>query len=138
VPDVPPYYALLAFYLLTACIESERKGVELDEVKLPGDPEFPRGIVIIRPNASRRRLKAIHRERIIPIHPQLGEVLAEYLNGPNAPRAGVRLFDLGDWRKAVDVIAAAAGFAPGEVRTRRFRVSYATHRSVRTTSSGSR
>lgn len=137
-PDRPgrPIYPLLAFLLFTGCIESERIGVELRDVHLPGGPIFPGGVVIIRPNAMRDRLKTIHRERMIPIQPQLGEILAEYLNGPNAPR-GPLLFPepssdgtvpLGDWRKTLDQIAEVAGFARGKVRTRRFRVSFATHR----------
>lgn len=131
-----PLYALLGFLLLTGCIESERAGVELTDIKLPGDPVFPHGVVMIRPNASRERLKTIHRERFIPLHPQLAEILQEYLAGPNAP-AGPLLFPestangavpLGDWRKSLDQIAVAAGFPAGAIRTRRFRVSYATHR----------
>lgn len=35
---------------------------------------------------------------------------------------------IGDWRKTLDRIARRAGFEEGDVRTRRFRVSYATHR----------
>jgi integrase len=131
-----PIYALLGFLLLTGCIESERAGVELADIRLPGDPEFPRGLVMIRPNASRRRLKTLHRDRLIPMHPQLAGILSEYLSGPDAAR-GPLLFPepgsdgsvpIGDWRKSLDRIAGAAGYAPGSVRTRRFRVAYATHR----------
>lgn len=132
----PPIHALLAFLLLTGCIESERAGVELSDIRLPRDPDFPGGLVMIRPNASRRRLKTVHRHRLIPMHPQLAEILGEYLAGPNAP-PGPLLFPepgsdgstpIGDWRKTLDRIARAAGYEPGAVRTRRFRVSYATHR----------
>jgi hypothetical protein len=92
--------------------------------------------VMIRPNASRRRLKTLHRNRLVPMHPQLAEILTEYLQGPNAP-PGPLLFPepgsdgavpIADWRKTLDRIAKAAGFPRGAVRTRRFRVSYATHR----------
>lgn len=137
-PDEPgrPIYALLGFLLLTGCIESERAGVELGDLRLPGDPEFPGGLVMIRPNASRRRLKTVHRNRLIPMHPQLAEILSEYVAGPSAP-PGPLLFSeplsdgsvpIGDWRKSLDQIARAAGYPPGAIRTRRFRVSYATHR----------
>jgi len=131
-----PVFALLGFLLLTGCIESERAGVELIDVRLPGDPDFPNGLVMIRPNAGRPRLKTLHRNRLIPMHPQLAEILAEYLHGPNAP-PGPLLFPepgsdgavpIADWRKTLDRIAQAAGFPKGAVRTRRFRVSYATHR----------
>jgi integrase len=131
-----PIYPLLAFMLFTGCIESERAGIELCDIRLPGDPVFPGGVVIIRPNASRDRLKTIHRERMIPIQPQLAEILVEYLNGPNAPRGPLLFPDsrrngavpVGDWRKTLDQIAQVAGFPRGKVRTRRFRVAFATHR----------
>ena len=131
-----PLYPLIGFLLLTGCIESERAGVELVDIRMHGDPDFPKGLVIIRPNASRERLKTPHRDRLIPMHPQLAEILEEYLAGPNAP-PGPLLFPespsrgavpLGDWRKSLDQIARAAGFPRGKVRTRRFRVAYATHR----------
>jgi integrase len=131
-----PIYPLLGFLLLTGCIESEREGVELVDVRLPGDPVYPKGLIMIRPNESRQRLKTVHRNRLIPLHPQLAEILLGYLEGPNAP-PGPLLFPelgsgggvpIGDWRKTLDQIAKAAGFARGAVRTRRFRVSYATHR----------
>ncbi|HEU4559785.1 MAG TPA: phage integrase SAM-like domain-containing protein [Longimicrobium sp.] len=137
-PEQPgrPIYALLGFLLLTGCIESEREGIELRDIRLPGDPEFPNGLVIVRPNASRERLKTPFRNRLISLAPQLAEILTEYLGGPNAP-PGPLLFPepgsdgsvpIGDWRKSLDKIAAAAGFARGTVRTRRFRVSWATHK----------
>jgi integrase len=144
-PDQPglPLYPLLGFYLLTGVIESERAGVRVSDVRMPGDLEFPRGAVIIRANPTVRaedngnRLKTDYRERVIPLHPQLAEILAEYLAGPSAPR-GPLLFPaegsdgtvpLGDWRKSLDRIAGFCGFAEGSVRTRRFRVTYCTHRA---------
>lgn len=131
-----PIYALLGFLLLTGCIESEREGVELIDIRMPGDPDFPRGLVMIRPNASRERLKTPYRNRFIPMHTQLAEILQEYLTGPNAPPGPLLFPDLrydgsvplGDWRKTLDQIARAAGFPDGSIRTRRFRVAYATHR----------
>jgi integrase len=131
-----PVYPLLAFLLFTGCIESERAGLELGDIRLPGDLIYPRGVVLIRPNSRRSHLKSLHRERLIPMQPQLAEILAEYLTGPNAP-PGPLLFSepgqggkrsVGDWRRSLDEIARGAGFAPGEVRTRRFRVAFATHR----------
>lgn len=80
----PPLYPLLAFHLLTGCTDSERRGIEMADIRLPGDPEYPRGVVMIRLNASRERLKSNRRVRLIPVHPQLAEILAEYLSGPNA------------------------------------------------------
>ena len=139
----PPIYPLLAFYLLTGVIESEREGVTVPDVRFPGDPEFPIGAIIIRPNAAvrgedtRDRLKTEYRERIIPLHPQLAEILGEYLSGPSAP-PGPLLFPafgsdgtapVGDWRKQLDRIAVYCGYQPGEIRTRRLRVTYCSHRA---------
>lgn len=131
-----PIYPLLAFLLFTGCIESERAGVELRDIHLPGNPDFICGVVFIRPNASRPHLKTIHRDRLIPMQPQLGEILEEYLNGPCAPpgplvfskRSADGTTPIGDWRKSLDRVAKVAGFRRGEVRTRRFRVAFATHR----------
>ncbi len=131
-----PIYELIAFQLLTGCIESEREGLELIDVRLPGDPVFEKGVIIIRPNATRDHLKTLHRERMIAMQPQLAEILTEYLEGPNAP-PGPLVFPepgsrgtvpVGDWRKTLDQIGKAAGFPRGAVRTRRFRVSFCTHR----------
>lgn len=92
--------------------------------------------MFIRPNATRPHPKTIHRDRVIPIQPQLGEILGEYLDGP-CPPPGPLLFSkrsadgttpIGDWRKSLDRVAKVAGFRRGEVRTRRFRVAFATHR----------
>jgi hypothetical protein len=131
-PDQPgrPIYALLGFMLLTGCIESERKGMELADLRFPGDPEFPRGIVIVHGR------KTIYRDRIMPMHPQLAEILTEYLEGPNAP-PGPLLFPepgtdgsvpIGDWSAALDNIARATGYPAEEIRTRGMRVTFATHR----------
>lgn len=139
----PPIYPLLAFYLLTGVIESERAGVTVPDVRFPGDPEFPKGAIIIRPNAAvrgedmRDRLKTEYRERIIPLHPQLAEILGGYLSGPSAP-PGPLLFPaygsdgaepIGDWRKQLDRIANYCGYEAGEIRTRRLRVTYCSHRA---------
>lgn len=139
----PAIYPLLAFYLLTGVIESERAGVTVPDVRFPGDPEFPKGAIIIRPNAAvrhedtRDRLKTEYRERMIPLHPQLMEILSEYLNGPNSP-PGPLLFPaygsdgtvpVGDWRKQLDRVAVYCGYEPGEIRTRRLRVTYCSHRT---------
>lgn len=139
----PPIYPLLAFYLLTGVIESERQGVLIEDVRFPGDLEFPTGAIIIRPNAAVRdedtqdRLKTVYRERVIPLHAQLAEILWEYLQGPSAP-TGPLLFPafgsdgtvpIGDWRKQLDRVAGYCGYEPGEVRTRRLRVTYCSHRA---------
>lgn len=136
-------YPLLAFYLLTGVTESERAGVTVADVRFPGDPEFPSGAILIQPNATARdedtrdRLKTEYRERIIPLHAQLAEILGEYLGSVNAP-PGPLLFPahdsdgtipLRDWRKQLDQVAVYCGYKPGEIRTRRLRVTYCSHRA---------
>jgi len=125
-----PIYTLLGFMLLTGCSESERKGIELTDLRFPGDSEFPRGIVNIRGR------KIVYRDRIIPMHPQLAEILTEYLEGPNAP-PGPLLFpepgasgkaSIGDWSADLDNIGRASGYPAEEIRTRGTRVTFATHR----------
>lgn len=130
-----PIYPLLAWELLTGCIESEAKSREILDVRLPGDAEFPNGVVMVRTNVGRDHLKTEYRTRFLALQPQLAEIIGEYLASVQAP-TGRLLFPgpspdepVGDWRKALDEIAALAGFAPGEVRTRRFRPTFATHRA---------
>lgn len=130
-----PIYPLLAWELLTGCIESEAKSREVLDLRLPDDLEFPQGVVMVRTNVSRDRLKTEYRTRYIALQPQLAEIMGEYLASAQSP-TGRLLFPgatpdepVGDWRKALDEIAALAGFAPGEVRTRRFRPTFATHRA---------
>lgn len=137
-----PIYPLLAWELLTGCIESEAKSREMDDLRLPGDDEFPGGVVMVRTNVSRDRLKTEYRTRFLQLQPQLAEIMGEYLDSAQPP-SGRLLFPgasgdepIGDWRKALEQIAAAAGFAAGEVRTRRFRPTFATHRAYTLDESG--
>lgn len=139
----PPIYPLLAFYLLTGVTESERAGVTVADIRFPGDPEFPNGAILVRPNAAvrdedtRNRLKTEYRERVLPLHAQLAEILGEYLGSVNAS-PGLLLFPahdsdgtepLRDWRKQLDQVAVHCGYQPGEIRTRRLRVTYCSHRA---------
>ena len=130
-----PIYPLLAWELLTGCIESETKSREVADVRLPGDYEFPDGVVMVRPNGSQERLRTEYRTRYLQLQPQLAEVLQEYLTRPQAPQgrllfpAGSRDTPIGDWRRILDEIARAAGFSEGEVRCIRFRPTFATHRA---------
>lgn len=92
-----------------------------------GDPEFPVGAILVRPNKTVRqdrhqnRLKTAYRERVIPLHPQLAEILREYLGGPAAPTGPLLLpaarsdatVPLGDWRMSLDRIATYCGFPAG-------------------------
>lgn len=130
-----PVYPVLAWELLTGCIETETKSREIQDLRMPGDAEFPHGVVMVRSNVSRDSLKTEFRTRFLSLQPQLAEIMAEYLSSAQAPK-GRLLFSggepdqpVGDWRKPLDLIAAVAGFGPSEVRSIRFRPTFATHRA---------
>ncbi len=88
-----------------------------------------------------RRLKTLTSQRVVPLWPQLEEILTAYLEGPNAPK-GRLLFPsehrrvrgrddeemIGDIRKALDTVAVQAGWAAGEIRPYAFRHSYCAAR----------
>ena len=130
-----PIYPLLAWELLTGCIESEAKSREIVDLCLPGDREYPDGVVMVRTNQGRDKRKTAYRTPYLAPQPQLAEIMEEYLRSPRAPK-GRLLFPgaspdepIGDWRNALDELALVAGFEPGEVRTIRFRPTFATHRA---------
>ncbi len=145
----PFAYALIAAFLMTGARETELYGLQLDDVS------FERQTITIRPNAW-RRLKTRSSERVIPLWPQLGDILREYLRGPHRP-TGELLFPslatgreaiLTDVRKLLDHIAVRAGFLTAKlddqgkpmkkggwpiyegtpVRTKQFRHSYCAAR----------
>jgi hypothetical protein len=68
------------------------------------------------------------------MYPQLEEILKTHIHdlgrkaGPLFPGRNGGAF--GQWTGTLDMVAARLGYARGEIRTRRFRVSYATHRST--------
>jgi len=104
--------ALVGFFLLTGCRETEAYGVELDDVS------FDRSTITIRPNRW-RRLKTRGSQRVIPMWPQLAEILRDYLRGPHRP-TGDLLFPstvhgreamLTDCRKLLTHLAERAGLA---------------------------
>jgi integrase len=108
----PFAYPLVGFFLLTGCRETEVYGVELDDVSLE------RETVTIRPNHW-RRLKTKGSQRVIPLWPQLAEILRGYLKGPHRP-TGDLLFPsfasgreaiLSDCRKLLNHLAERAGLA---------------------------
>ena len=113
---IPDLHALLATSLLTGGRPSEVAGLTVDDVS------FARKTVTFRPNQF-RRLKTLGSARVVPLWPQLEEILREYLAGANAP-TGRLLFPsqhrrlrggdeamLGDIRRALDVVAVKAGWA---------------------------
>ncbi len=111
--DATPFaYALVGFFLLTGCRETEAYGIELDDVS------FDRETVTVRPNRW-RRLKTKGSQRVLPLHPQLAEILKGYLKGPHRPTgdllfpssAGGREAILSDCRKPLDHLAVRSGLA---------------------------
>ena len=123
-------YPLVATFLLTGGRSAEVFGLELDDVS------FDRRLITIRPNAW-RRLKTRTSHRVVPLWPQLSEILRPYVFGPRLERAGRLLFPafvdgreqmLTDVRKLLDRLAARAGWTRGEIRTRLFRHTYCAAR----------
>jgi integrase len=112
--DGTPFaHALIGFFLLTGCRETEVYGVELDDVS------FERETVTIRPNHW-RRLKTKGSARVIPLWPQLAEILKEYLKGPHRPTNELlfpsfasdnREAMLTDCRKLLNHLALRSGLA---------------------------
>jgi integrase len=85
-------------------------GLEVDDVS------FERRTVTFRPNARRARLKSATSWRVVPLWPQLEEILWAYLFAAGDAREGL-LFPghtasglVGDIRKVLDQLAARAGF----------------------------
>jgi integrase len=77
---------------------------------------FERKTVSFRPNAERVRLKSDTLWRVVPLFPQLEEILRGYLFANGDAREGL-LFPgrtksgmLGDFRRVLDQLAARAGF----------------------------
>lgn len=131
-----PVYEKIAGHLLSGCTDSELHGLQKIDVRMPGDPEYPLGIIMVRRNSSRATLKNDHRDRFIPLHPQLAEIWAPLVERTAGETGPLFLSEpgsdghqpLGDCRKALDALAHGCGLPPARVRSRAFRVSYATHR----------
>jgi integrase len=125
---VPFIYPLLATFLLTGGRESEVTGLEVEDVS------FDRRTVTFRPHAH-RRLKTSSSFRVVPLWPQLEEILRAYVFGSAAP-PGRLLFPatrgkeqpVQDFRKILDAVAGRAGWKEREVRSRQFRHTYASAR----------
>lgn len=125
-------YALIAFIALTGCRMREAFGIEIDDV------DFSRRVIRIHPNTW-RRLKTPRSTRVVPLWPQLSEILSEYL-GRYGSRLNRLLFPserllargeegmITDSRKMLDTLGSRVGFQPGEVRWNKLRHGYATAR----------
>jgi integrase len=143
---MPFAYPLLATYLLTGGRGSEVRGLQVEDVS------FDRKTVTFRPN-DHRRLKTGTSHRVVPLWPQLEEILREYVFGGDVPMAGGLLFPsfrtsprkakaserkpemLTDLRKMLDAIGERAGWKPGEIRSKMFRHTYCAAR-LQTTDRG--
>ena len=123
-------YLLLATFLLTGGRRAEVLGLELDDVS------FDRQTITFRPHPH-RRLKTRTSWRVVPLFPQLAEILRAYVFGPRLNRGGILLFPsfitgteamLVDVRKLVDRIAVRSGWKAGELGTRVFRHTWTAAR----------
>ena len=123
-------YPLVATFLLTGGRLSEVLGLELDDVSLD------RRTVTFRPN-DWRRLKTRSSWRVVPLWPQLEEVLRSWLFGPRLELGGQLLFPsfvtgketpLKETRRLMDRIAGRVGWKGGEIRHRIFRHTYCAAR----------
>jgi integrase len=97
------------------------------------DVSFDRETVTFRANAH-RRLKTRTSHRVVPLWPQLAEILKPYTDRRVINRGGTLLFlsetggMLKDWRKVLDAVAKRAGWKVGEIRSKRFRHTYCAAR----------
>jgi len=124
---VPFLYPLLATLALTGGRVSEVLGLEVSDVS------FDRRTVTFRPNAW-RRLKTSQSARVVPLWPQLEEILRAYVFDAPPGRLLFPVFRGGieymahDYRRALDAVAARAGWTAGQVRGRMLRHSYTAAR----------
>ncbi len=129
--ELDDYHEVMATYLLTGGRKSEVLGL------LVGDVDFDAGLIRIRPN-EHRGLKRQWSERVVPLWPQLREILEPYVEALDASPddllfpglTGGMIIDL---RKPLKEIAKRAGVAVP--RLTKFRHTYATAR-LQTTDGG--
>lgn len=117
----PDLHAIVAAFLLTGGRKREVLGLMVEDVS------FDRGTVTFRPN-DHRALKTATSHRVVPMHPQLREILQKHVFGQArvsgllfpSPSGGM----IHDLRKALDGIGELAGFEAGEIRTKMFRHTF--------------
>jgi integrase len=123
-------HPLVATFVLTGGRLAEVLGLELDDVS------FDRKTLTFRPNTW-RRLKTQGSWRVVPLFPQLEEVLRLWVFGSRLDRGGRLLFPsfaggeermLVETRKLLDRIAGRVGWKRGEIRHRIFRHTYCAAR----------
>ncbi len=125
---IPFMYALVGTFLLTGGRTMEVLGLQVSDVS------FDRRSVTFRPNQY-RRIKTNAGRRVVPLWPQLGEILQQHVFGGEGPRSEGLLFPsprtgglITDARKALDAIAGRASWEAGEIRTKMFRHTYCAAR----------
>ncbi len=125
---LPFMYPLVATYLLTGGRTKEVLGLEVADIS------FDRRRVTFRVHPH-RRLKTKHAARHMPLWPQLGGILQEYIFGGDAPLGDGLLFPsprtgamLHHFRKPLAAIAERAGWKAAEIRSRMFRHTYCAAR----------
>ncbi len=120
-------YPLIATFLLTGGRSAEILGSEVSDVS------FDRRTVTFRSNRW-RRLKTASSTRVVPLWPQLAEILRTYiLTRPPSNLlfpsfAREREGMITDIRKLLDRVAIRAGWNRGEIRTKIFRHTYCAAR----------
>lgn len=130
---LPSLYPLLATFLLTGGRRKEVLGLLPDDVSLEWE------VVIFRPNLfSEGRFKTEQSERVVPLWPQLAEVLAPLLVPAGRPPPSGLLFPgygrggevqlFGNCNKTLDWVAGELGWPAGSIRTRIFRHTYCSAR----------
>jgi len=125
---MPFAYPLIAAFLLTGGRRAEVLGLEMDDVS------FDRKTVTFRENQW-RRLKTTGSHRVVPLWPQLEQILRPYVFGDRPParllfpsfRTGAETM-LTDFRKLLDAVAVRAGWKAGELTPKIFRHTYASAR----------
>lgn len=125
--SVPHIYEVLATFLLTGGRKNEVLGLA------PEDVSFDRGVIMFRKNEW-RDLKTKGSRRIVPLWPQLREILEPYMDPASRP-PGRLLFPsrrgpgmIHDLRRPLEAIAKRAGLDPAEIHIHAFRHTYTAAR----------
>ncbi len=122
----PHIYPLLGLFLLTGGRSAEVLGLTVDDVDLE------RGTVTFR-EQPHRRLKTAGSARVVPLWPQLREILEPWLLAPDRLPLRGPMFSgyLGNEKrlnKLLDQVATRGGWKAGEIRSKMFRHTYCAAR----------
>lgn len=121
-------HALLATFLLTGGRKAEVLGLQVSDIN------FDRKTLTFRVN-SFRRLKTAGSGRVVPLWPQLEEILRAHLRKAKIagglvfrPKSDTATGMIVDFRVQLDTIAERAGWAGGDIRSKVFRHTYCSAR----------